>query len=298
MRTIFIILLSFSQIFAFGQEYHSLRKYIMESEIILESSQIQSDTIFVNDFTPKITFHIDTKKAQILKNNTKTLPQKLTLQEYPKEVALGEKCITYGLAPNTHHYYLTFIKKKGKDYYIHLRTRPIEYEEFSQYTQQIKTLAEIEKITDEKQRFSKTLDWFIENNLNPLDDLDFTKYYRRKGFIKDYSNYLTASQYEKALEKFLKGSEHLTSVVKQKYPDKVKQYYIKKMEEILNRDSGEPSDVYEFQRAFSSIIINEDLGYDSMEYVLYNSLYEDNLDKYHKINVMKYLIKFAKEYGN
>ena len=168
----------------------------------------------------------------------------------------------------------------------------LEWEQLQKMEQQIKSLSSIEKIKNENERYTKTLDWFIENGLMP--DNDFVDYYKEKQLIKDSIIY-SESQYTKVLQEFQNGKEELLPMLRSKYFNEVKAYYLQKMEDILKIDKPQWNDYYDFTNAFQSIF-NDELEYDSTDYLLYSSLTSDKFDEYDKRRIMKHLIEVFKDW--
>ena len=89
---------------------------------------------------------------------------------------------------------------------------------------------QIGKIINLNERYTKTIDWLIENNDYPDDN--FIAFYKTKGILQN-ELILTDEQQQKAKDNFLKGSNNLRKYIK----DEVflKSYTLKKLKEIMNQ---------------------------------------------------------------
>ncbi|ENA1795663.1 hypothetical protein ABF176_002510 [Flavobacterium psychrophilum] len=298
---IFIVL---SNTFVLAQSNLNLRKVIQKSDLIIDIDDYRSDTIWINDFTYKNYIQmdkIDSTNSILLLNKLYSSPKKLTLREYTDDedfysnYSVNQECGCLGKTHEQDKSYsdLFFIRKEKNEYRIVMHLYGIESDQRDKYRHQIETIRDFENIKNEKERFIKTLDWFIENGLVP--DKDFIEYYKVKGITNDTIQY-SEEQIKNALQKFLNGKENLLPIVREKYFEEVKQFYIQKMESIVKIEKPKYGDYYNFDRAFRSLIGDEGLDYDSADYLLYNSLTSEKFDMYDKDRIMKYLIEIAKEW--
>ncbi|KAA5535872.1 hypothetical protein [Paenimyroides baculatum] len=280
----------------------NLRKAILKSDLIVSINDYRMDTVRINDYTSKVFIHFDKIKkgnSWIYKNNLGSVTKKLSLWKlvdgedfYSYLITDGGLCAGKVLEHGKVYSDLFFIKKEKSEYKIVLHFQSLEWEQLQKMEQQIKSLSSIEKIKNENERYTKTLDWFIENGLMP--DNDFVDYYKEKQLIKDSIIY-SESQYVKALQEFQNGKEELLPMLRSKYFNEVKTYYLQKMEDILKIDKPQWNDYYDFTNAFQSII-NDELEYDSTDYLLYSSLTSDKFDEYDKRRIMKHLIEVFKDW--
>lgn len=282
-------------------QIQNLRKAILKSDLIISFNHYEQDTVWVNDFTSKVYINMDPINEQnswIYKNNLGSVPKKLSLRKlvdgedfYSYLITDGNACTHRALEGGKTYHDLFFIKKDKNEYKIVANYQSLEWEKLEKYEQQVKSLASIEKVKNENERYAKTLDWFIENGLMPDDD--FINYYAEKQLIKDSIIYDEA-QYAKALQAFQNGNEELLPMLRHKYFSEVKAYYLQKLENILKIDKPEWNDYYNFSKAFRSIV-DEELEYDSTDYILYNSLTSDKFDEYDKRRIMTHLIELVKD---
>ncbi|WP_289663822.1 hypothetical protein [Flavobacterium panacagri] len=280
----------------------NLRKAILKSDFIFASSNYKYDTISKNDYTTEH-YIIINKIDTILKNRLSALPKKLTVRDYTDGedyysslITNGGGCVqnARGFSMNEVYYTIFFIQKIGKEYQTLVFLNDIKDKEYANCIRQIQSIKNIEQIKDLKIRFDKSLDWFIENGLMP--DEDFMKYYKEKEIIKDTIQY-SEKQYQNALIQFEKGEEELLLIVKSKYKDNVKNYFVEKLENILSKDKLDYKDYYEFYEAVYKATDNfgKD-GYDSIDYFLNNNLDSDKFDEYDKKKIMSHLLETVKNW--
>ncbi len=240
----------------------SLRKAILKSDLIISINNYKMDTIWINDFTYKVFINMDPINEQnslIYKNNMGSVPKKLSLRKlvdsedfYSYLITEGNACLHRALDGSKTYHDLFFIKKEKNEYKIVVHYQSIEWEQLQKMEQQVKSLSSIEKIKNENERYTKTLDWFIENGLMP--DNDFVDYYKEKQSIKDSIIY-NEIQYAKALQEFQNGKEELLPMLRSKYFNELKTYYLQKMEEILKIDKPQWNDYYDFTNAFKVLLM-------------------------------------------
>ncbi|MDR6969609.1 hypothetical protein J2X31_003642 [Flavobacterium arsenatis] len=303
MKTKILFFLMALPFFGIAQT-QNFRKAILKSDLIISINDYSIDTVRINDFTSKQYINIDKineGNAWVYKNNLPSVPKKLSLRKFED----GEDFYSYLItndgacihpAYRAHEQFKTyhdlfFIKKTKNEYQIVMFLQSLEWEQLKIFEQQIKSFAEIEKIKNEKERYQKSLDWFIENGLMP--DNDFVDYYKQKGITKDTIQY-SEQQYKNALQQLQKGKEDLLPMVRKKYFENIKQYYTQKLEAILKIEKPEYKDYYNFDKAFRSIV--EELDYDSADYLLYNALTSDKFDQYDKRKMMQHLLEVAKNW--
>lgn len=279
----------------------NFRKAILKSDFIFVCNNYTIDTTRVNDFTNILNVRIN-KIDDVLKNKLTYTPKNFVIRKYEDNedyysnlITIGGGCVMMNRAHSFEESYNTvfFIKKIGKEYQAFLILEDYEWEKYQLVRSQIKTISKIENIKNDQERFDKTLDWFIENGLLP--DFDFLAYYEKKG-IQNVPIEYSEQQYKNALQEFLNGKEELFPIIKEKYFEEAKQYFVKKLESILQIDEPKYGDYYAFDQSISVLTDNFNDNYDSGDYILYSSLTSDKFDKYEKNSIMKHLIKIAKEW--
>jgi hypothetical protein len=300
MKILNALLILFLTINSYAQNLN-FRKAILKSDLIIVCNDFTSDTIRVNDFT-NISYAKINKIDSILKNNLSAIPKNLIVKKYQDNedyysdlITNGGGCIIRGKVANNWTSYndIFFIKKNGKEYQSFLILQGLESEEYQKIADQIRTISKIEHLKNDKERFEKTLDWFIENGLAP--DFDFVEYYKQKGITTDTIQY-SEQQYKNALQHLQKGKEELLPIVREKYFDEIKTYYTQKMQTLIEKEKLEYNDYYEFDKAVSNLTNNFNEDSDSGNYILNNSLTSDKFDDYEKKSIMTYLLKIAIEW--
>lgn len=280
----------------------NFRKAILKSDLILTTNDFTFDTIKNNDFSETSFVTINTSEY-VLRNNLASIPKKITARRFLDNedffsdlVANGGGCVMNtreGINQGESYYDLFFLKKIRNEYHAFLIMRSVESDKSLKITKQIRTISKFEKIKDDKERFEKTLDWFIENGLKP--DLDFVDYYKKKNITTDTIVY-SEQQTKNALEQFLKGNEELLPIVRIKYFEDVKNYYIKILQLLIDKNELDWKDYYQFREAISGLTNELNNDSESGNYLLYNQLTNDKFDKYEKSQIMSHLLQVAKDW--
>jgi hypothetical protein len=300
MKALITLLILFLKINSYAQNLN-LRKAILKSDLIIVCNDFTSNTISTNDFI-NISYAKINKIDSVLKNKLSAIPKNFIVRKYKdnedyySDLTTNEGgCVMRTKSDDERASYNTifFIKKNGKEYQSFLILQGLEWSDYKNYTNQIRTIAKIEHLKNVNERFEKALDWFIENGLIPDDD--FIEYYKQKGVTTDTIQY-SELQYKNALQQFQNGKEGLFTIVKEKYFDETKQYFIEKMEALLIKDEPKFDDYFSFYEAFSALNDDFDSNPESVNYILKSALTSDKFDNYEKRIVMKHLINVAKEW--
>lgn len=285
-------------------QMQNLRKAILKSDLIISINNYRIDTIHINDFTSKQYINIDKineENSRIYKNNLGSVPKKLSLrkledgEDFYSDDNINQSCACAIKALEQGKVYsdLFFIKKEKNEYQIVANFQNLEWEQLQKFEQQIKSLASVEKMKDEKERYQKSLDWFIVNGLMP--DEDFVDYYTEKHLIKDSVKY-SENQYTKALQEFESGKEELLPMVREKYFDKVKVYYLQKMEDILKLPKRDYENYYDFVDLVNNITNTFNSNSESADYIMNYALNNDKFEEYEKHHIMQHLIEVVKNW--
>ncbi|MCS4227145.1 hypothetical protein [Sphingobacterium sp. BIGb0165] len=244
---------------------------------------------------------IDSGNTFILRNKLKSTPQTLRLKNYlgqegffSNDINQPFSCLVPMVIDISKHYQdIFFIKKEKGQYKQVLMLSNVEDALFQAYRKQITSSSNFENIKNENERFSKTLDWFIENGLLP--DGEFIAYYKQKGITTDSILY-TEKQYQTILQQFQLGHEDLLSLIKKKYPEEVKQYYTQKMKDILLIEGPDYNNYYDFDKAISALTDSFNSDTSSADYILCNALTSEKFEKYEKRDIMVHLLKVVSEW--
>lgn len=285
-------------------QMQNLRKAILKSDLIISINDYRIDTIRINDFTSKQYINIDKineGNSWIYKNNLGSVPKKLSLRKFEDgedfysddNINQSCACAIKALEQGKVYSDLFFIKKEKNEYKIIALYESLEWEQLQKFEQQIKSLASVEKMKDEKERYQKSLDWFIENGLMP--DEDFVDYYTEKNLIKDSIKY-SENQYTKALQEFESGKEELLPMVRKKYFEEVKAYYLQRMEEISKMSKRDYFKYRAFGEAVERVTNNFGNDSESVDYLLNNALTGDKFENYEKSDIMQHLIEVVKNW--
>ncbi len=301
-QSLYLILLLFLATSSYAQL--NLRKAILQSDLIISINNHRQDTIWDNDHTLQSYTQmdkIDSSNAFILRNKLKSTPQTLRLKNYlgqedffSNDINQPFPCLIPMVIDISKHYQdIFFIKKEKGQYKQVLMLSNVEDALFQSYRKQITSSSNFENIKNENERFSKTLDWFIENDLLP--DGEFIAYYKQKGITTDSILY-TEKQYQTILQQFQLGHEDLLSLIKKKYPEEVKQYYTQKMKDILFIEEPDYNNYYDFDKAISALTDSFNSDTSSADYILCNALTSEKFEKYEKRDIMVHLLKVASEW--
>lgn len=125
-----------------------------------------------------------------------------------------------------------------------------------------------------------------------MPDEDFIAYYKKIGIITDSIQY-SDNQYKNALEKFKTGKDELFPIIKAKYFSEVKEYYVEKLQQIIDK---EELDYYSYYYIVNDLTnyFNED--YHSGNYILNDAITSEKFDDYDKKEIMKYLLEVVKNW--
>lgn len=301
-QSLYLILLLLLTTSSYAQ--FNLRKAILQSDLIISINNHRQDTIWDNDHTLQSYTQmdkIDSGNAFILRNKLKSTPQTLRLKNYlgqedffSNDINHPFPCLVPVVIDISKHYQdIFFIKKEKGQYKQVLMLSNVEDALFQSYRKQITSSSSFENTKNENERFSKTLDWFIENGLLP--DGEFIAYYKQKGITTDSILY-TEKQYQTILQQFQLGHEDLLSLIKKKYPEEVKQYYTQKMKDILFIEEPDYNNYYEFDKAISALTDSFNSDTSSADYILCNALTSEKFEKYEKRDIMVHLLKVASEW--
>jgi len=302
MKLKLISLLLALPIFNLAQKLN-LRKVILKSDLIISINDYRVDTILINDFTSKVFINmekVNNQNSLIYKNNLGSIPQRMSLRKpidgedfYSYLITDGNACLLRHLHANKTYNNLFFIKKEKNEFQIVAHYENLEFEQLQRFETQIKSMASVEKVKNTKERYIKTLNWFIENGLMPDDD--FTVYYKEKGIISDNIKY-SEDQYRKVLQVFESGKEELLPIIRKKYFNEIKVYYLQKMVRVLRMTEREYSEYRDFRESVELITNNFNDDTESVNYILKNSLTNDKFESYEKTDIMNHLIDVVKNW--
>jgi len=151
------------------------------------------------------------------------------------------------------YYSLIFLERKSNNLGVlaHIWRKDFNYETI---IQKINEIQKLDKIKSLKERYEKTLDYYLEyDEIRTWSDefKDFIWYYKRKKILQTDELILTEKQLKVALQKFLDGNElSYYDFVKEKYPKEVRAYYLKKMQAFQKIENENEIDFYNFKEAY------------------------------------------------
>jgi len=301
MKIVKILVISFFTIASTAQS-KNLRKLILKSDFIFESSDFTRSEIPLNDYTIKSYVDVHTINDE-LKSSDYVIPERIKMKEavdnedYFSKLISGEGDvleIVRELEDDDVPKNIFFVIKKDKEYHLLSVFENLHWKQYHNYVRQIKALSHIESMKNDKERFDQTLSWFIDNGLIP--DEDFIKYYKQKNIIGDTITY-SEEQYVAALEKFKKGHNDLLPIVKDKYFDEVKMFYLNQMQNTINMTEPSYGDYRDFERAVTFLTKKFDNeSYFSGKNIINRSLTSDDFKDYEKKGIMEFLLELAKEW--
>ena len=290
----FTLLLFTVCIMSFGQdiiEARELRKIVMKSDVILASDSYNTTNNYANDYSIE-QFYTINKIDTLIRDLTKfKIADKIRIQQQINDYSdfwSGLSTINTTSDMNrefgAHYTNLFFLKKENKQYKLLGIAVGMKWDNLTHYyIPAINQIMQIEKISNFNERYTKTIDWFIENNDYP--DNNFFAFYAEKNIPKN-GIFLTEEQQLKAKDNFLKGGDKLRPFMDE---ETVKIYVLEKLKRIKNSTNmycwdfyDELSNLYKFD-------------YKSADYILKDQLIADCLADYIKEMIMDYFIKKLEE---
>lgn len=303
MKKVYLtISLLFAVLITYGQGF-DLRKITLKSDVILfcDQNNVIDSSKIINDYTSN-NFYKVTAVDAIIKNNTSFDLKKAEIrvaienEDYLVDVS---SCSTAMGIPSVFsqgqsYYEILFLKKIGKQYQIiGLIKNNDRLADWKKLTDNIKSVATLEKLTIPKDRYSKTIDWFIAHGINPT--ADFLTYYKQQGVLKTDTAVLTDKQLANALANFLAEKTELLPLIAKKYPEVVRDHYLNKLKSIYaTADEYNYSKCSDFQEAIRILTNNFNDDYDDINLIA-NNLLDSELSYYEKGNIMSALIKVVEK---
>lgn len=276
-----------------------VRKLTLKSDVILlyDQDSIAYIDDVINDHT---TNHFYQLKAvtQTVKNtvgfkyaNTK-LPYLVENEDYFKIFEKGD-CMGIGYAtpigPRQKYYGMLFLQKGAKQYQvIGIVENRNPFASWQDLIKQIQSVSTLEKVKDPKERYTKSIDWFLDNNVAP--DENFVKYYKQKGILKTDTAQLNEQQFAKARALFFNGNETFLDLIASTNQTEIKDYYLQKLKDISFQSEYEFGDCLRFRRVVCMLTNDFNNNYDDVNRVLSDLLTKDELENYEKKPIMLHFI--------
>ncbi|WP_026977763.1 hypothetical protein [Flavobacterium tegetincola] len=301
MKKIYLsTLLLFTVVITHAQSF-DVRKITLKSDVILfcEQKNIIDSSKIINDYTSNYFYKI-TAVDNIIKNKTgfdcKKAEIRVAIQDEDYLVNLSNcaPAIGYPFEMNKSYYEILFLKKIGKQYQIiGLVKNNDSRAVWQRLIDDIKSVASLENLKVPKERYSKTIYWFIAHGINPT--ADFLTYYKQQGILKTDTAELTEQQLANALANFLAEKTDLLALIAKKYPEVIRDHYLDKLKSIYGTaDEYSYSNCSDFQDAIRILTNNFNDDYDDINYVA-TDLLDSELSYYEKGNIMSALIKIVEK---
>ena len=274
-----------------------LRKFVMKSDLILfcNANSVNYKNNVINDFTTEHYLEINSfiriiKNTKNFKEKNLSIRRKVQGEDY---FETNYNCTGTGRAIYERDYYeIIFLKKIVNQYEILGRINNYDsLKTFQETNIKIEQIDQLDQIKTPRERYTKTIDYYIENNEIP--DSEFEDYYKKIGIIKDSLEY-SDLQLLKAKEKFLDGNVNLYEIIKIKYKPETVNYFTEKLNKIKNKEKLEYEDYIDFRDIISLLNNNFDDQYNSPNYI-FNNLLTSEIENYEKKRIMEILINCATE---
>jgi len=263
MRNKLILINIFVSIF-FNAQRVDLRKLVMNSDVIVyvERNDFETSIENINDHFSKSYLKIKSYQ-KIIKNDSdikfvhKDIYEPTGKNDFYNDSELNEGgCDVLGdiiELQQKKYYSLIFLERKSNNLVVlaHIWRKDFNYETI---IQKINEIQKLDKIKSLKERYEKTLDYYLEYDeihTWSAEFKDFIWYYKRKKILQTDELILTEKQLKVALQKFLDGNElSYYDFVKDKYPKEVRAYYLKKMQAFQKIENENEIDFYNFKEAY------------------------------------------------
>lgn len=97
------------------------------------------------------------------------------------------------------------------------------------------------------------------------------------------------------MQVFETGKEELLPMVRKKYFERIKLYYLNKIEEISKLPERDYKNYYDFVDLVNSFTNTFNNNSESTNYILNYALNSNKFEEYEKSNIMKHLIEVVKD---
>lgn len=276
-----------------------VRKLTLKSDVILlyDQDSIAYVDDLINDYTTNHYYQLkavakEVKNATSFKFANTKIRYLLENEDYFKIFQKGD-CLGIiqppynGVRPK--HYGMLFLQKKGKEYEaigtVQNNNSLILWDDL---IKEIQSVSALEKIKNLPERYTKSINWFLDNSVLP--DEDFIKYYKQKGIIKTDTAVLTAQQLAKAKTLFFNGNEVFLDLIANNNQTEIKDYYLQKLRDIVFQSEYEFGDCLRFARITRMLTNDFNDNYDDINRVLSDFLTKDEVENYEKRPIMNHFI--------
>lgn len=285
----------------FSQLY-DLRNTVLNSDfiIVVETEQEKISTKPINDFyyERSVTFsNID----KVIKQNGKInfLNQSIFYPIEGNDFFMPHAICGIAAPPlfdiNQKYYSIYFLKKdKQKKLNVLSSTYYLSLSDKNDRILRIEEILKLEQYKNPQERYEKTMDYFIQNNINPDDN--FLAYYQSIGILKSHHPVLTEKQLSTIKERLVQGEMlkyTFEEILSEKYPEQIKDFHLKRM--ISIRDSADYTSTYEFELSYETITNTRYSQDEPMIEYLKDKLNDDNVSNKEKQKIMDILIENAQK---
>lgn len=292
---IFILSLLFYS-FANAQNF-DVRKLTLKCDVILlyDQDSIAYIDDVINDHTTQHYYQLKAVSQEV-KNNASfkfsnaKLRYLVEKEDYFKVYQKGD-CMSIGKAFDNvkrKFYGMLFLQKNNKQYsVIGIVQNDDPLSAWQELIKQIQSVSTLEKIKNLQERYTKSIDWFIDNNTLP--DENFIKYYKQKSILKTDTAKLNEQQLARAKTLFFNGNETFLDLIASTNPTEIRDYYLQKLKDISFQSEYEFGDCLRFKRISTMLTNDFNNNYDDINRVL-SDLLTNELQNYEKKPIMLHLI--------
>lgn len=292
---IFILSLLFSAL-ANAQNF-DVRKLTLKSDVILlydQDSIVYIDDV-INDHTTQHYYQLKSVSQEVKNNagfkfNNIKLRYLAENEDYFKIYEKGD-CMGVGKAFDNvkrRFYGMLFLQKNNKQYnVIGIVQNDDPLSVWQDLIKQVQSVSKLEKIKNLQERYTKSIDWFLDNNTLP--DENFVKYYKQKGILKTDTAKLNEQQLARARALFFNGNETFLDLIASTNQTELKDYYLQKLKDISFQSEYEYGDCLRFKRISTMLTNDFNNNYDDINRVL-SDLLTNELQSYEKKPIMLHLI--------
>ncbi|RZL34329.1 MAG: hypothetical protein EOO96_10170 [Pedobacter sp.] len=282
--------------FANAQNF-DVRKLALKSDVILlyDQDSIAYIDDVINDHTTEHYYQLKAVSQEVKNNasfkfNNAKLRYLVENEDYFKVYQKGD-CMSIGKAFDNvkrKFYGMLFLQKNNKQYsVIGIVQNDDPLSAWLELIKQIQAVSTLEKIKNLQERYTKSIDWFIDNNTLP--DENFIKYYKQKGILKTDTAKLNEQQLARAKTLFFNGNETFLELIASTNQTEIKDYYLQKLKDISFQSEYEFGDCLRFKRISTMLTNDFNNNYDDINRVL-SDLLTNELQNYEKKPIMLHLI--------
>ena len=282
--------------FANAQNF-DVRKLTLKSDVILlyDQDSIAYIDAVINDHTTQHYYQLKAVSQEVKNNasfkfNNTKLRYLVENEDYFKVYQKGD-CMSIGKAFDNvkrKFYGMLFLQKNNKQYsVIGIVQNDDPLSAWLELIKQIQSVSTLEKIKNLQERYTKSIDWFIDNNTLP--DENFIKYYKQKGILKTDTAKLNEQQLARAKTLFFNGNEVFLDLIASTNPTEIRDYYLQKLKDISFQSEYEYGDCLRFKRISTMLTNDFNNNYDDINRVL-SDLLTNELQNYEKKPIMLHLI--------